>query len=355
MDQRWKDLAKVLVNYSVEVKKGDKVLITMMEVETWDLARACYQEVVKAGGKPFIEFQSAYLESDLMRLGDEEQVAWINDMHMVGMDWADCYIGLRGARNPAEFEGIPADVVASHKHAMGVISSERNRTRWVLSRVPNESFAQQAGMTLDDMMDFYFASTVVNWDDRQGYFEKVRDLYEGGKKVRIVGKETDITFSTVGRTYAIAGGRCNMPDGEVYTSPDETTVNGKIYFEFPGVYAGKVIQGIRLEFKDGKLVNYSSETEQDFLETVLHMDDGAKRVGEFGIGLNAGINRYCYDILYDEKIGGTIHLAMGRAYPKCGGTNDSSLHWDIIKDLREEGEVYVDSRLVMKNGVHLIK
>jgi len=354
MDKRWKELADVLVNYSVGVQPGDKVLITMMETETWDLARACYQEVVRAGGLPFIEFQSAYLESDLMRLGNHDQVAWVNDMHMAGMNWADCYIGLRGARNPAEFEGIPAETVALHKHAMGVISSARNRTRWVLSRVPNESFAQQAGIPLDEMMDFYFSSTVVDWDSRQDYFKSVRSLYEGGKTVRIVGKETDITFSTAGRTYAIAGGRCNMPDGEIYTSPDENTVNGHIYFEFPGVYAGKVIQGIRLTFKDGKLVEYSSETEQDFLDTVLHMDEGAQRVGEFGIGLNEAINHYCYDILYDEKIGGTIHLAMGRAYPACGGTNDSSLHWDIIKDLRQEGEVYVDGKLVMKDGKHLL-
>ena len=139
----------------------------------------------------------------------------------------------------------------------------------------------------------------------------------------------------------------------MFTSPVETSINGHIYFEFPGVYAGKVVQGIRLEFREGELIRYSSETEQDFLETILHMDEGACKVGEFGIGLNAGINRYCYDILYDEKIGGTIHLAMGRGYPKCGGINDSALHWDIVKDLRSEGEIYVDGKRIMEKGKYI--
>jgi len=353
MDRRWNELANVLVNFSVCAGKGDRVLITMMEVETWPLARACYQEAVKAGALPFIEFQSAYLEKDIMRLGQRERVAWVNDMHIAGMEWADCYIGLRGARNPAEFEGIPADVLALHKHAMGAISSKRNRTRWVLSRVPNESFAQQAGIPLDEMMDFYFASTLIDWKKQLIYLERIRDLYAAGNTVRIVGKETDITFSTKNRIYEIADGHCNMPDGEVFTSPDENSINGHIYFEFPGVYAGKVVHGLRFEFLDGKLVKYSSETNQEFLDAILHMDEGASRVGEFGIGLNSAIDRFSYDILYDEKIGGTIHLAMGRAYPKCNGTNDSALHWDIVKDLRSEGAIYIDGRKIMENGVYV--
>ena len=353
MDKRWNELAKVLVNYSVGLQKGERLLITMMDTETWPLARACYQEAIRAGGLPFIEFQSAYLEKDIMHLGDMEQVSWVNEMHLAGMDWADCYIGLRGARNPGEFAGIPSDILAAHKHSMGVISARRNRTRWVLSRVPNESFAQQANMPLDEMMEFYFASTLVDWNAQLAYLERIKKLYSAGTEVRIVGKETDITFSTAGREYEIADGHCNMPDGELFTSPVETSINGHIYFEFPGVYAGKIVQGIRLEFHDGELVRYSAETEQDFLETILHMDEGACKVGEFGIGLNAGIDRYCYDILYDEKIGGTIHLAMGRGYPKCGGINDSALHWDIVKDLRNEGEIYVDGKRIMEKGVYI--
>ena len=347
----WNAVAKVLVNYSVHVKPGDKVLITMMEVETWPLARACYQETVKAGGFPFIEFQSVKLERDIMCCGTREQVDWVCDMHMMGMDWADCYIGLRGASNPSEFEGIPADIISAHKRSMGVISAERNRTRWVLTRVPNEAFAQQAGQPLDEMMKFYFDSTTCDYSQLADRLGRVADRFNQGTRVRILGKDTDITFSTEGRKYCAGVGSRNMPDGEVYTSPREETVNGYVYFDYPGVYAGKCINGIRLTFKDGELTSATSDDEEELLHSVLHMDAGACKLGEFGIGLNYGVTNFCKDILYDEKIGGTIHLAMGRAYANCLGTNQSALHWDIVKNMRNGGEVYVDDVLVMQNGM----
>lgn len=350
MDKRWHELADILVNYSVKVKKGDKVMITMLEVETEPLARACYQEVIKAGGFPFIEYQSVYLDKELMEYGDEEQIGWVNEMSLSGMQWADCYIGLRGARNPHELCAISGEKLSLHKKAMGKISAERNNTRWVLSRVPNEAFAQQAQMPLDEMMDFYFESTIRNWEKEREQLEKVRDLLAAGETVRVTGKETDITFKTNGRIYVAADGHINMPDGEVYTCPVEESVNGKVYFEFPGAYGGKYIEGIRLEFKNGELVYYSAETNGDLLEEILSLDDGATTLGEFGIGLNYGITGYCGDILYDEKIGGTIHFAMGRGYPECLGNNGSALHWDIIKDTRREGAVYLDGRKVMENG-----
>lgn len=354
MDKRWNELAKILVNYSVCVQKGEKVLITMMETETWPLARACYQETVLAGGLPFVEFQSAYLERDIMALGSVEQVAWVNDMHLAGMEWADCYIGLRGARSPAELSNIPGEILSAHKHSLGVVSAARNNTRWVLSRVPNESFAQQAGVPLDEMVDFYFASTLLDWSTQLDYLKQIKSLYTAGDTVRIIGFNTDITFSTAGRTYEIADGHCNMPDGELFTSPVEESVNGYIYFDFPGIYAGKVIEGIRLRFENGNIVEYTSDTEQEFLQAVLNMDEGSSRVGEFGIGLNNGITRYCYDILFDEKIGGTIHLALGRGYPNCGGLNSSALHWDIVKDLRREGAIFIDGKKIMENGRYFL-
>ena len=351
----WEEIAEKLVNYSVEVKPGDKVLITMMETDTYELAEACYRAVVKAGGLPFIEFQSVYLERDLMKYGTLSQVDWVNDMHLYGMDWADCYIGLRGARNPNEFNGIPSNVISAHKKAMGVISARRcDSTRWVLTRVPNESFAQQSGKPLEEMMEFYQSSITCDYKTLNEFMEKVKALYDSGTQVRIVGTDTDISFSTKGKIYEIGTGHCNMPDGELFTSPDENTIDGCIYFEFPGVYAGKNVEGIRLEFKGGKLVNATSSTNQDLLLDVLNMDEGANKVGEFGIGLNYNITDYCYDILYDEKIGGTIHLAMGRAYSECGGTNYSALHWDIIKDLRVNGAIYIDGKKIMENGNYLI-
>lgn len=355
MDHRWNQLADVLVNYSTGVKQGERVLITMMEIDTFPLARAVHAAVIKAGGLPFVEFQSAYLERDLMKLGSMEQVDWVNEMHLHGMDWADVYIGLRGARNPSEFNGIEASKITAHKRAMGVISGRRNdATRWVLIRVPNESFAQQAGSPLDEMMDFFFNATLRNWAEESARYQEICEVFQAAEQVRILGKDTDIRFSTRGRLYEVADGHLNMPDGEIFTAPVDDSAEGHIYFEFPGVYVGKLIPGIRLEFKQGEVVKASADANEDLLHQLIAMDEGAKRLGEFGVGVNFGIDRFSYDILYDEKIGGTIHLALGRAYAENNGVNQSALHWDIVKDLRQEGEIYLDGKKVFEKGKFLI-
>jgi aminopeptidase len=354
IDARWQQLADILVNYSTEVKKGDRVLITMMEVETFPLAKAVYTAAVQAGGLPFVEFQSAYLERDLMKFGTSEQVDWVCEIQTQGMEWADVYIGLRGARNPNEFSNIESHKIASHKRSMGKISAMRNDlTRWVLIRVPNESFAQQASTSLDEMMEFFFNATLRDWQSEAVRWHEIKDRFQTSETVRITGRETDITFSTKGRVYEVADGRKNMPDGEIFTAPVDDSAEGTIFFEFPGVYMGRLVGGIRLDFEYGEVVSASAEQNEDLLVQLLAMDDGARRLGEFGVGLNYGIDRYAYDILYDEKIGGTIHLALGRAYAENKGVNKSALHWDIIKDLREEGAIYLDGNKVMENGKFL--
>ena len=224
----------------------------------------------------------------------------------------------------------------------------------MLIRVPNESFAQAAGTSLDDMMEFFFSATLRDWAEEARRYRELKDVFEAAEQVRIVGRETDITFSTGGRTYEVGDGTLNMPDGEIFTAPVDDSAEGHIFFEFPGVYSGKLIPGIRLEFKGGEVVRATADDNQDLLDRIVHMDNGARRLGEFGVGTNFGIDRYSYDILYDEKIGGTIHLALGRAYHECGGINQSALHWDIVKDLRGEGAIYLDGRKVLENGTFLV-
>jgi aminopeptidase len=354
-DPRWQQLADILVNYSTGVKKNDRVLITMMEIETLPLARAVYAAAVKAGGLPFVEFQSAYLERDLMKFGSPEQLDWVCEMQSSGMEWADVYIGLRGARNPNEFIDIEAKKLAAHKKSMGKISAMRTElTRWVLVRVPNESFAQQAATSLDQMMAFFFNATLRDWTNEANRWREINRVFQAAETVRITGRETDITFSTKGRIYEVADGHMNMPDGEIFTAPVDDSTEGKIYFEFPGVYMGQLVRGIRLELKQGLVVKATAETNEDLLLQLLEMDEGSKRLGEFGVGVNFGIDRFSYDILYDEKIGGTIHLALGRAYAENNGINQSALHWDIIKDLRQEGEIYLDGKKVFESGRYLI-
>jgi aminopeptidase len=355
MDPRWNQLAEILVNYSTRTRPGERVLITMLEADTLPLARAVYAQAVRAGALPHVEFQSAYLERDLMLYGSQEQLDWVPEMQARGMEWADVYIGLRGARNPHEFSGLTPEKLSAHKRAMGKVSAMRNElTRWVLVRVPNETFAQQAQTSLDDMMAFFFNATLRDWAQEAVRYREIHQVFQAATEVRIVGAGTDLRFSTRGRLYEVADGHLNMPDGEIFTAPVDDSAAGIITFEFPGVYAGQLVDGICLEFAGGEVVKASARTNEPLLRELLAMDDGARRIGEFGVGTNFGIQRFCYDILYDEKIGGTVHLALGRAYAECGGVNQSALHWDIIKDLRQQGQVYLDGRLALENGNFLI-
>jgi aminopeptidase len=355
LDNRWDQLAQILVNYSTGTKPGNKVLITMMEVETFPLARAVHAQVVRAGALPHIEFQSAYLERDLIRYGSKEQLEWIPELMTRGMDWADVYIGLRGARNPSELTGLSSQKIAARKRAMGQVSASRNElTRWVLVRVPNESFAQQAGVSLDEITEFFFDATLRDWEREAERYQELQKVFQAADIVQIIGTGTDLTFSTAGRNYVIADGHFNMPDGEIYTAPVDNSAKGYITFDFPGVYAGQKVEGIRLEFEAGQVARASAESNEELLHQLLNMDEGSRRIGEFGVGTNFGIDKFCYDILYDEKIGGTIHIALGRAYRECGGTNQSSLHWDIVKDLHQDGSILLDGRRILENGKFLV-
>jgi aminopeptidase len=327
----------------------------MVEDHTLPLARAVHREVVKAGGHPHIEFQSAALERDLLLHGTNEQVRRVPDMQTIGMDWADVYIALRGASNPHVLDGVPVDRIAARRKALGIVSAHRTKnTRWVLIRVPDDSFAQAAGMSVDGMMEFFFQAVLRDWTEERERYAAIRDRLTGSRTVEVRGKGTHLTFSTEGRGYEMEDGHINMPGGEVFTAPVEDSVEGEIQFEFPGVFAGKYVEGIRLQFHNGRVVDAAARSNQELLVKLLDMDDGSRIVGEFGIGLNPGVDRFCGDILYDEKIYGTVHIAMGRSYSVCGGKNDSALHWDIVKDTRTSGSVVIDGTPILKNGNLLI-
>jgi aminopeptidase len=350
-DRRWSQLGEILVNYSTQTQAGDRVLIVMREPETLPLVSAVYEQAVRTGAFPQVQFTSAYLERALLMHGSDDAIARVPDLERSGMEWADVSISLRGARNPYELAGIPTERLASHKRAQGAISALRNaQTRWVLVRVPNEAFAQAAGMNLGAAMEFFFEATLRDWEDESRRYQQIRDLFQSASRVRIAGRDTDLTFSTAGRTYVVGDGHINIPDGEIYTAPVDDSAEGVITFEYPGLYAGRAIEGIRLELRAGEVVAATAGSGEEFLQQILAIDGGARRIGEFGVGVNFGIDRFVGDILFDEKIGGTIHLALGRAYAECGGKNRSSLHWDLVKDLRSEGVIELDGRPVLENG-----
>ena len=355
MDKRWNKLADILVNYSTQVKPGERVMIAMHEVETLPLARATYESVVKAGGFPQIQFLSETLRHSLLQYGSDEQLSWVPEIEAYGMEWADVYIGLRGAHNLSELADIPTEKLTLNQRAMGKVSTLRwEKTRWTLVRVPNEAFAMQADTDEETITDMFFDACLLDWPAVSKDWFRLAGLLEKGKEIRITGKGTDLRFSVDGRKWVASDGRINMPDGEIFTSPITETIDGCIEFEFPGVFGGRLMENIRFEWDHGKLVSATSSTNQAFLQSVVQSDAGSSLIGEFAIGTNPGVTRFCKDILIDEKIGGTIHIAMGRAYPECGGTNKSSIHWDIVKDTRLEGAIFMDGRKVFENGRFLL-
>jgi aminopeptidase len=355
MDKRWKQLAELLANYSLQIKPEEKVLIAMVEVETYPLALALYETCIKAGAYPQVQFLSEEFSRLVLKYGAQRQIAWVPEIEAYGMDWADVYFGLRGAHNLDVFWDIPADKLSALRHAMGKISTMRwEKTRWCLLRVPNSALAQQAAVDEQTITDMFFNACLLDWPKISKRWQRWAEILAQGRQVRVVGKDTDLSFSVADRTWAVAAGKLNMPDGEIATSPVETSVEGQIYFEFPGVLGGRLIDDICLRWEKGKLVEAVSSSNQDFLQAVVQTDPGASLIGEFAFGTNPEITHFSKDILLDEKIGGTVHIALGRAYPETGGTNQSAIHWDIIKDLRQEGQVFLDGKLIFENGKMLL-
>lgn len=355
MDKRWAQLGDLLVNYSMAVKPGEKVMIAFVEVETYPLVHAIYRSCLQAGALPQVQFLSEELNRLVLVHGTPEQIGWVPEIEAYGMEWADVYFGLRGAHNLDVFWDIPAEKLSLLRQAMGKISTLRwQKTRWCLLRVPNAALAHQAGVDEETITDMFFNACFLDWPVVSQEWRRWADDLTKGDQIRIIGKGTDLSFSTEGRTWDVAAGHSNMPDGEIATAPVESTIDGVIYFDFPGVLGGRLVHDIRLRWEQGKLVEATSSTNQDFLRSVLNTDAGASLIGEFAIGTNPEVNYFCKDILIDEKIGGTVHIALGRAYPKVGGTNQSAIHWDIIKDMRQEGEIYLDDELVFRNGKVLL-
>jgi aminopeptidase len=355
MDRRWKQLGEILVNHSAGVNPGEKVMIAMQETHTLPLVQAVYEESVKAGALVQVQFLSETLRHSLMKFGTPEQIGWVPEVEAFGMEWADVYFGLRGAHNLYEFADISPDRLSMSQKANGVISSMRwDKTRWTLVRVPNAAFAQQAETDLETMMEMFFNSCLLDWPAQAKEWERLTAILNQGSHIRILGKETDLSFSIAGRTWLAGDGHINMPDGEIYTAPVNETIDGTIYFEFPGVLGGRQVHDIRLTWKKGELVEATASKNQDFLRQVIASDPGASTIGEFAVGVNPFVDRFTTDILIDEKIGGTMHIALGRSYPECGGTNKSPIHWDIVKDTRQSSKIFMDDRLIFENGQFLI-
>lgn len=342
--------AQVLVRHSVKARKGETVRVTCTE-RARPLALAVYREVLRAGAHPllcagFDEAQRIFFEE-----ASADQIAHLPPTRMYEAKRIDADVIIHAPLNTRHLSRIPPKKLAERRKALRPISERiLRRVRWVLTNYPTEALAQETDRSLPEYERLYYRAVDQDWAAMARMFRGAKRLLERTDRVRILGKETDLSFSIRGRRAIPCSGEYNLPDGEIFTGPVETSAEGKIFFEFPAIAGGREIAGIRLTFRRGKVVEASAEKNESYLKEMLAADPGACRLGEFGIGANAGVTEFTRDILLDEKMGGTIHLAVGRSYPESGGKNVSAVHWDMIKDLRTEGELYLDGKPVLRSG-----
>ncbi len=362
MDPRVAKMADVLVNYSVAVKRGDWVVI-QSPLPGEPLVVACAAAVTRAGGHATVQFVSEDAQEAVLTLADDEQLRWVSPISRLVNETADALISIMAPRNTRAMAGIdPARLAISSKSREEILEMVMHRAaagelHWTLAAYPTPAGAQDANMSLRAYEDFVYGAGLLEEDDpaeawrRMGARQnEIIEWLNGRNTVRIVGPGTDLEVSVGGRTWITDTGKENFPGGEIFTGPNEDGTNGVIEFTFPAYLSGREVSGVRLVFDGGRVTEATARSDEAFLHEALAMDDGARRLGEFAFGMNPGIQRFTKNTLFDEKIGGTLHMALGRSYPETGGVNESALHWDMVYDMRDGGEVTVDGELFSRNG-----
>lgn len=361
MSERLRRLADVLVGYCGSVRPDDLVVLQgTMNVEP--LIEELYASVLRAGGHPVTRVEPELTEL-LLTEGSEEQLEWLTPGEVEDVEQADVWIVVEAPSNTKELTAVHPERQARRQRARSPLRErylERalaGELRWVLTAFPTNAAAQDAEMSLAEYEDFLYDAAlldaddpVARWREFAGELERVVELLGAKEELRFVAEGTDVTFAVGGRTWVPADGHENFPDGEVFTAPLEERTEGVISFSYPAVFEGRQVDDVRLRFEGGEVVEATATRGEDFLREMVAVDDGARRVGELAFGLNDAVRVFTRNILFDEKIGGTMHLALGSAYPECGGTNRSALHWDMICDLRTRAEVYADGELVYRDG-----
>jgi aminopeptidase len=366
-DIRVEKMADLLVNYSVAVKPGDKVVI-QGETSGEPLIKAVFIKVLQAGGLPYVMPSLPGIEELVYKYSNKKQLQFVPEPYKLVMNTYDCRIVVFSDSNTKALSNVDSAKMVlrskARRELMQIMMkrSAAGKLRWVLGPYPTNALAQDAEMSLTDYEDFVYGACLPDINDPIGYWknfsarqDKIVNWLKGKKTIHVVGKETDLRLSIAGRIFENCDGRMNMPDGEVFTGPVEDSLEGHVYFSYPAIYSGHEVTGVRLTFEKGVVVKATAEKNQDYLLRTIATDAGSKRVGEFAIGTNEGIKKFTREILFDEKIGGSFHMALGSGYPETGSTNESAIHWDMVCDLRDGGEIRVDDTLFYKNGKFVIK
>ena len=367
LDDYNEKLAKLVVNYSVKVEKGSTVLLSG-GIDAVDLISAIDLEVIKAGGHVMNINIGIPGQNELFFMyAQEHQLKYINPLVLEGIKIADKSISVFSSTNRKALTNINPDkqmIVREANKKISKIYFERSASReldWVICPYPSHAFAQEANMGSIEYKEFVYKALALDKENPVEYWLNVKkeqdaiiEVLTKGKELRIIGEDTDLVMSVNRRGWINACGDKNLPDGEVFTSPVEDSVNGTIRFTFPGIFMGKEVENIWLKFKDGKVVEYSAAKGQDILEKVLKMEN-ANILGEVAVGTNYGIQKFTKNMLFDEKMGGTIHLALGAGFAEIGSKNVSPIHWDILKDMKSEDSIiFLDGKEIYKAGKWLI-
>jgi aminopeptidase len=364
-DSRIDALAQILVRYSTKVQKGDVCSIAASTAAE-PLVQAIYEEVLRAGGLPIMQLQTSGAQASFYELASAEQLDWVPPTTEWTVENADVHISVMASLNTRELSDADPKKQARHQKARKQIMetsmrrAAENTYRWALTLFPTHAYASEAGMSLPAYEDFYYAAClaldgdpVTAWHRQSDEVRRLTEWIQGKHEVRIQAEGTDITLGVAGRTWIPCVGEHNMPDGEFFTAPLEDSVDGEICFSFPASYGGRTVSGVCLRFENGKVVDARADQGEEFLLEMLDTDEGARRLGELGIGTNFGIATGTKEILLDEKIGGTVHMAVGMAYPESGGENSSAVHWDMVCDLRKGGSITVDGEELQCDGKFL--
>lgn len=349
--------AQLLVGYCTSVQPGENVSINVQEA-AWPMARALHREVLKADGRPVLHLSYAEAIEDVLELASDAYFDSSPELALDEIKKIDAFISVRAASNSRSMQNADKSKFARLLKRNREVQNIRVRdTKWVGTLFPSNAGAQDAGMSLDEYEQFVYNAMylfeddpVVKWQELHAFQAQLISRLEQADVVRIVGPETDLSLRVKGRVWVNSDGHKNMPSGEVFTGPLEDSANGVICYQVPSAVGGVEVENIRIRFQDGKAVEAKADKGDDLLQAQLNSDEGARLLGELGIGTNYNIQQPSKSILYDEKIGGTVHLALGQSYQETGGVNSSAIHWDMICDLRQGGAIYLDGELFQENG-----
>lgn len=360
-DPRVTKLAKVLVNYSVEIKPGQKLVISASPI-AMELTLAVYEEAIKAGANVVVDQPLNEAAEIFFKFASDEQLNFVSPVRKLITETFDAELRLDASSNRRLLSGVdPKRMARRSKAYSGIMKismerSARKELHWCVTVYPNNANAQDADMSLRDYTEFVFSAGMLNEDNPEVFWQEqgkrqtiLVDWLKGRNTAILKGSNIDLTLSIKDRVFISADGKYNFPDGEIFTGPVEDSANGWVRFNYPAIYNGQEITDIELWFENGKVVKEKASKNQELLTSTLNTDDRARYLGEWGIGTNYGITKFTKDMLFDEKIGGTIHLAVGASYPETGGQNQSSMHWDMLCDM-SDSEMTVDNDLFYKNG-----